>query len=115
MGARPITELDLTKEEQDHVRNALYFLRAKFGTWKTIGRLLHFEESTLIHAANGMRTVTASIAFRLARMVNITIEHLLAGKFPEPGVCPRCAYRLPLDGVYRSRGASAPRPTRATS
>jgi hypothetical protein len=115
MGARPITELDLTKQEQDHVRNALYFLRAKFGSWKTIARLLRFEESTLIHSASGLRTVSASMAFRLARTVNITIDHLLAGKYPEPGVCPRCAYRLPLDGVYRADPRAARSSTAANS
>lgn len=101
MSRRPITELDLSREEQEHVRNALYFLRAKFGTWKSIGKLLHFEETTLINSANGSRTVTASMAFRLARVLKIDVDSLVAGRFPEAGTCPRCGYRVPLDGKYK--------------
>lgn len=103
MSRRTVTELDLRVEEQEHVRNALYFLRAKFGTWRSIARLLHFEEATLVQCANGTRPVAANMAFRLARVIALKVDDLLAGKFPEPGVCPRCAYRVPLDGSYRER------------
>lgn len=101
MSKPTVTELDLSIVEQEHVQNALYFMRAKFGTWKSIARLLHFEEITIVQSANGTRTVTASMAFRLARVVGINVDDLVRGRFPEPGVCPRCAYRLPLDGVFR--------------
>lgn len=97
-----MTELDLTADEQERVRNALFFLRAKFGTWKSIARLLHFEEVTLKQIAGGTRTVTASLAFRIARIVNVKIDDLIGGQFPEPGLCPRCGYRLPIDGSWRS-------------
>ena len=86
----------------ERVRNALYFLRAKFGSWQPLARALHYEEQTLVQCANGTRGVAAAMAFRLARFVNVGIDELLAGRFPEPGVCPRCAYRLPLDGRYRT-------------
>ena len=99
--SRQITELDLSSAEQDHVRNALYFMRAKFGTWKSIARLLRFEETTLIKSANGERTVSASIAFRLARVAGIKVDDLVGGRFPEPGHCPRCGYHVPTDGRFR--------------
>lgn len=104
MSKPTVTELDLSGNEQDHVRNALYFMRAKFGTWKSLARL-HFEEITIVQSANGLRTVTASMAFRLARVVGITVDDLIGGRYPEPGVCPRCAYKLPTDGVYRPRSS----------
>lgn len=100
MSART-TALDLTSGEQENVRNAIYFLRAKFGSWKPVAKLLHFEEQTLVQCANGTRTVAASMAFRLARAVGVGIDDLIAGRFPEPGVCPRCGYKLPTNGVYR--------------
>lgn len=103
MGRPGITELDLSAAEQEHVRNALYFMRAKFDTWRSIARLLHFEETTLVQSANGTRTVTASMAFRLARVANVKVDDLIAGRYPEPGLCPRCMFRLPTDGVYRPR------------
>ena len=100
MSKPTVTELDLKLDEQEHVRNALHFLRAKFGTWKSIARTLHFEEVTVIQIANGTRTVTASMAFRLARVLAVGVDDLVGGRFPEPGVCPRCGYRVPIDGKY---------------
>jgi hypothetical protein len=91
---RPITEIDLTLEEQEHVRNALQFLRVKLGGWRPLMKLLKFEETTLIKSGNGSRTVTASMAFRIARLVGVSVDDLVHGKFPEPGTCPRCGYKL---------------------
>jgi hypothetical protein len=71
---RPITEIDLTLEEQEHVRNALQFLRVKLGGWRSLTKLLKFEETTLIKSGNGSRTVTASMAFRIARLVGVSVE-----------------------------------------
>jgi hypothetical protein len=86
---RPITEIDLTLEEQEHVRNALQFLRLKLGGWRALMKLLKFEETTLIKSGNGSRTVTASMAFRIARLVGVSVDDLVHGKFPEEGTCPR--------------------------
>jgi len=93
MSAREISTLDLTLEEQDHVRRALWSLHARVTTWKNVGRVLKFEETTVINCANGKRTVSASMAFRVARFVKVAIDDLLAGKWPEPGTCARCGYK----------------------
>jgi hypothetical protein len=93
VSAKPISTLDLTVQEQEHVRNALIFLRAKLGTWKCVARVLHFEETTLMNAANSKRTITANMAFRLARLVKVKVDDLISGQWPEPGLCPRCGYR----------------------
>ena len=98
---REPTTLDMTLAEQEHVQNALYFLRAKFGSWKPVAQMLRYEQQTLVQSANGTRGVAAAMAFRVARAVGIGIDVLLAGGFPEPGVCPRCAYRVPVTGSYR--------------
>lgn len=92
--------------EQEHLRNALYFLRAKFDTWKSAARLLRVEEASLARIARGERPVTAAIAVRFARTIGVGIDALLAGDYPEPGVCPRCAYPVPLDGQYREASPS---------
>jgi plasmid maintenance system antidote protein VapI len=77
----------------EHVRNALLFLQIKLGGWRALTKLLKFEEMTLIKSGNGSRTVTASMAFRIARLVEVTVDDLVHGKFPEPGTCPRCGYK----------------------
>src|SRR5258706_348903 len=62
-----VTFFDLTADEQEHARNALHFLRVKLSSWKAVTRLLHFEHVTVMQVANGTRTVTASMAFRIAK------------------------------------------------
>ncbi len=59
--------------------------------WAPIARALHFEESTLQHASRD-RIVSATLAFRVARLAKVSVDDLLAGKFPSPGTCPRCGY-----------------------
>jgi len=93
MTAREITTNDLTLEEQEHVRNAIILVKAQFGGWKSLAQVLHFDAPTLIHVAKERRAVTASMAFRLARLLGVGIDDLLAGKFPGDGSCPRCGYK----------------------
>lgn len=92
---RRITTTDLTLDEQRHVRVALLYLREKFGGWTTLSKVLHFVDTTLIHVARGRRAATASLAFRMARLVNVKIDALLAGKYPKPRACPRCDQSMP--------------------
>lgn len=92
MSARDISTLDLTREEQANVRKALLFLHEKIGNWKSLSKVLHFEETTVLNVGNGKRTITANMAFRLARLVGIGVDELLAGKYPRPGTCPRCGH-----------------------
>lgn len=93
MTAREITTNDLTLEEQEHVRNAIILVRLQFGGWKALAQVLHFDAPTLIHVAKERRAVTASMAVRLARLLGVGIDDLLAGKYPGDGACPRCGYR----------------------
>lgn len=93
MSTREISTLDLSLEEQEHVRNAIAFLHVKLEGWKPLGKLLHFDHTTLIHVVNERRAVGASMAFRVARVVGIGVDELLAGNWPAPGTCPRCGYQ----------------------
>lgn len=101
-----VSEVDFTTTEQEHVRNALYFLRAKFGSWEPIAKLLRFEQGTIANAAAGHRNVTASMVMRLAKLLGVPVETLTRGSFPEPGTCPRCGYRVPLDGRFKNASPS---------
>jgi hypothetical protein len=80
---------DLTPKEQANVRTALAFLRFRFGTVTPLAKALKFKEASLKHVREG-RAVSASLAFRVARLVNVPIDDLLTGKFPAPGTCPHC-------------------------
>ena len=96
MRDRAITTTDLTLVEQERVRNALHYLHVQFRQWKLLAKVMHFDETTLIHVANGRRSVSVLLAFRIAKIVKMPLEAVLAGKFPEPGACPRCGYRAAL-------------------
>jgi len=93
MTDREITTADLSLDEQERVRNAIIRVRLQFGGLKMLAQVLHFDHTTLIHVCKERRAVTASMAFRLARLIGVGIDDLLAGKWPEPGTCPRCGYK----------------------
>lgn len=115
MSLRPPSEVDLTVAEQEHVRNALYFLRAKFESWAPVARLLRFKEQTLSQSASGLRNVSAALTMRLAKTVGVSVEALTSGQFPEVGTCPRCGYHVPIDGRFKhaTAGIAASRARRA--
>jgi hypothetical protein len=81
--------LDLTANEQQHVRVALRFLHVRFGGWLALGKALKFKDTTLSNVASG-RPVTASLAIRVARLVKVGVDELLGGSYPPPGSCPLC-------------------------
>lgn len=84
---------DLTAQEQTHVRTALAFLRAKFGTWETLGRMLRFEPATFVHVLAGRKAASPTMAFRVARLAGVGIDDLLAGRFPPPDTCQHCGHQ----------------------
>jgi len=81
---------DLTKEEQENVRVALRFLRIRFGIMANMAKALHVEAGTLRGALSGRESISASVTMRVARLVQVGIDDLLAGKYPVKGTCPHC-------------------------
>lgn len=81
---------DLTKEEQDHVREALRFLRIRFGKNALLAEAVRLATGTMRSTMNGHKTVSAAVAFRVARLAQVSVDDVLAGKFPVPGTCPHC-------------------------
>jgi hypothetical protein len=90
---------DLTAQEQTNVRTALHFLRNRCGGWAPLGKALHFKDATLGTVAGG-RPVSPTLAFRVARLGGVTVDDVLAGRFPAPGTCPHCGhYEAPAPAV----------------
>ncbi len=88
---------DLNEEEQQRVRAALHYLRRCVGGWKPMADALGYRPNSLEKVANSRgRAVTASLAFRVARLVDIGIDDLLGGRY-RPGACPRCGYLPDLE------------------
>jgi hypothetical protein len=104
---------DLTKEEQDHVRAALTFLEIRCGGRPLLAKAIRFTPGSLAHMTGGRAQITASAAVRVARLAQVGIDDLLAGRYPVAGMCPHCG-RGPLgDGIYPAfLIPDAPRPGR---
>jgi hypothetical protein len=72
---------------------------------------LRVKHTTLRMVAGGHKTVTASMAVKVARMVNLGIDQVLAGAFPPPNSCPLCCGGLPAPDLTSSVAASLASPT----
>jgi hypothetical protein len=84
---------DLTKEEQASVAVALRFLKARAGGWAPLAKVLHFDIGTMSRAANGRRGTTVTMALRIARLAQVGVDDVLAGRYPGPGICAHCGAR----------------------
>lgn len=81
---------DLSKEEQANVRTALRFLHSRCGGWEALATAMCFNKDTFYRLSS--RPITAAIAFRVARFAQVSIDDLLAGKYPAVGACPHCGH-----------------------
>jgi len=88
-----MSTVDLTPAEQTHVRTALKFLHVRCGTWATLAKVLRLGESTVSNVAAGRKTVGPVLAFRVARLAKVSVDDVLAARFPEPGTCAHCGHR----------------------
>jgi hypothetical protein len=78
---------DLTTEEQKHVRAAVRFLRLRLGGAKALAKALRVDRRTLTAPA------TPTTAFRVARLAGVSVDDVLAGKYPPIGTCPHCGHQ----------------------
>ena len=83
---------DLDEKEQMKVRAALRYLRQKVGAWAPVAETLHCAIGTMDKVVHGRSRVSASLAFRVARLLEVTIDDLLAGRYLPPGACPHCGH-----------------------
>lgn len=83
---------DLTDAEQRNVRVALRALRYRFKTWAAVADVLRYRPESLKKTAVGADPITPTVAFRVARLVEVGIDDLLAGKYRLPGQCPTCGH-----------------------
>jgi hypothetical protein len=78
----------LTPQEQENLRMAILRLHAQTGSWRTVARAIRSERTNLrrLQVGNRIRGMGA-LARRVARVVGVPEDDLLAGKFPPPGTC----------------------------
>lgn len=85
---------DLTSPEQANVRRALTFLRARMGSWSSVAAALNTAPRHVLRIKAG-GSVTATMAFRAARIAGVGVDDVLSGHYAPPGVCPHCGETLP--------------------
>jgi plasmid maintenance system antidote protein VapI len=83
---------DLTKNEQGSVLAAVRFLLVRCGSRETLAKALRYEVGTVRHTIAGRIPISPTMAFRVARLAQVGIDDLLAGKYPVKGMCPHCGH-----------------------
>jgi hypothetical protein len=77
---------DLTADEQKHVRAAIRFLRVRCGGNNALAKVLRVDRRTLTKPA------TPTTAYRVAKLAGVSVDDVLAGRFPPAGTCPHCGH-----------------------
>ncbi|PSM31671.1 hypothetical protein [Haliangium sp. UPWRP_2] len=101
---------DLDEKEQTHVRAALRFLQRRLGRWSAVSDAIGFSPKTIDGVVFNKKSVSASMALRVARLLGVMMDDLLVGKFLPPGACPNCGHVATPDFKDESTVVDAPRP-----
>jgi plasmid maintenance system antidote protein VapI len=74
---------DLSPAQIRSVRQALIALREHLCTWQRVGSALGFAEITLNHMVTGGKKPTPEVAFRISRLLGLTMDDVLSGRLPD--------------------------------
>ena len=81
---------DLSRVEQQNVLDTLRALRSRFGNWLTVERALPISHSQRVEMTKGRTEVSTTIAFRIAKLLEVSLHDVLQGlALPKP-TCPHC-------------------------
>lgn len=83
---------DLSLKEQANVRALLNVLRVKLGgnNWRNVELALPISHSALYEILAGRAEVSTTVAFRVAKALDVSLQELLTGEAVPPGVCRHC-------------------------
>ncbi len=81
---------DLSLDEQEHVRVCLRSLRARFGNWRNVERSLPVAHSVMVDAMSGRVEISVVIAFRVAKVLGVSIYDVIDGRALPDGTCRSC-------------------------
>lgn len=83
---------DLSLDEQKNVRAYLQMLRVRFGNWRAVERSLPVSHSALNDVLQERTEVSVTIAFRIAKMLDVALHHVLTGTALPPGTRKHCGH-----------------------
>ncbi|MGH7633616.1 MAG: hypothetical protein ACRENC_07785 [Gemmatimonadaceae bacterium] len=81
---------DLSLDEQEHVRVCLRALHARFKNWRNVERSLPVAHSVLVDLMSGRCEISVVIAFRAAKVLQVSIYDVIAGRAVPAGTCAHC-------------------------
>ena len=81
---------DLSLDEQRNVLACLHALRARFGNWFTVERALPLAHSQRVEITEGRTEVSTTIAFRIARLLELSLHDVIQGTALPKNTCPHC-------------------------
>lgn len=85
---------DLSFDEQKHVLAYLKMLRARLGNWTTVERALPLSHSVRVEVTSGRSEISTAIAFRIAKLMDVSLYDVLAGTAHPPNTCPHCGHAI---------------------
>lgn len=72
------------------MRVAIKVLKVRFGSNQKLAKQLGVSWGSLSHMLESKRQPSAGVAIRVARVAGASVDAVLAGDWPTPGMCPMC-------------------------
>jgi len=76
--------------EQTNVRSLIRALRVRLGNWQSVERALPLFHGMRVDVMAGRYEVSASVAFRVAKVPDVSLHDVLDGTALPPGGCKHC-------------------------
>lgn len=96
---------DLSLDEQRNVLATLHALRVRFGSWFTVERALPISHSQRVEMTEGRTDVSTTIAFRIAKLLEVSLHDVLQGLALRKPTCPHCGKVIDALGEAGKAGA----------
>lgn len=81
---------DLSRDEQKNVMACLIALRTRFGNWFSVERALPISHSQRVEMTVGRTKVSTTIAFRIAKLLEVSLHDVLQRVALGKQTCPHC-------------------------
>ena len=85
---------DLSIDEQRHVLALLHALHSRFGNWLSVERAVPISHSQRVEVTSGRAEVSTQLAFRMAKLLDVSLYDVLKGTALPANTCPHCGGAL---------------------
>lgn len=85
---------DLSLDEQRNVLACLHALRSRFGNWFTVEKTLPIAHSYRVEITQGRTEVSTTIAFRVAKLLEVSLHDVINGNALPKNTCRHCGHEI---------------------